>query len=187
MKKVDITIQRRMLVFLWFLAFAIPFHLFGLHFYFSSKGALLSSAIAAGFGGGILRTFRNRPEWHSNLSLLAPFVFVGNFYLFCPSSIGLLYGLTATSLCVCLWTQRRLLAKTSAGGRGEMAAYLQAAADPQLLAQFEQLFVSWSAASLAVVVLYAFVGSQWVAFVSLLSFAVILSSVVNFGNSKESK
>jgi hypothetical protein len=68
-----------------------------------------------------------------------------------------------------------------------MAAYLQAAADPQLLAQFEQLFVSWSAASLAVVVLYAFIGSQWVAFVSLLSFAVILSSVVNFGNSKESK
>ncbi|NBW80380.1 hypothetical protein EBR21_01370 [bacterium] len=187
MKKVDITIQRRMLVFLWFLAFALPFYLFGLHFYFSSKAALLSSAIAAGFGGGILRGARHRPEWHANLTLLAPFIFVGTFYLFCPSMIGLLYALTATSLCICLWSQRRLSAGTYSGGRGEMTAYLQSAAAPHLLVHFEQLFVSWSAASLAVVVLFAIVGSQWVAFVSLLSFAVVLSSMVNFGNSKEPK
>lgn len=68
-----------------------------------------------------------------------------------------------------------------------MSDLLMAAANPALLSQFEKLFVHWSVATLLACILFAFTGSQWMAFVSLLAFAVFLSSVVNLRNTKESK
>lgn len=178
---------RRMSFVLWFFVVAAPYYLLGLHFHFSAKGSLLSSAIAAAFGGLNSLAAKKHTVWQPALTLLSPFAFIGSFLLFCPAPVSLLFGLTLTALFVILCKAEHGAYSIVREGRGELSLLLQSAADSHLTQKYAQLFRSWSIGTLVTFTVYSMFPSPWIAFIPLTAIAVLLSSVVNSGAHKEFK
>ncbi|NBX17137.1 MAG: hypothetical protein EBR09_07215 [Proteobacteria bacterium] len=187
MRNNDNNITRRMNLILWFLVVAFPFYLLGLQFYFSAKGALLSSAVAAAFGALASMTAKKNSAWQSAVSLLSPFVFVGSVVLFCPVPAAMLFGLCLAVLFVLLNISQHSSVALVAGGRAELSHLLQSAANNHLTAKYKDLLRAWSMGAAGSFLLFALIGSHWLAYIPLVAIAVVLSSVIRSSSGKESK
>lgn len=187
MKAADNMNIRRMNFVLWYLVIAAPFHLLGLQFYFSSKGTLLSSAIAAAFGALLIPAATRRTALQPSLTLLSPFLLIGCFYLSFPTHQTLLFSLAVVSLSAGLQIVSQTKHTVVSGGRGELSLILKSAADPLLLKNYQLACKAWASAGIATVLVSSAIVSPWTAFLLPVAIAVILSSVINSPDAKEKR
>jgi hypothetical protein len=187
MKAADNMNNRRMNFFLWYLVIAAPFHLLGLQFYFSSKGTLLSSAIAAAFGALLIPAGYKHTGLQPTLTLISPFLLIACFYLSFPTHQTMLFGLAVISLSAGLQIVTQTKHTVMGGGRGELSLILKSAADPLLLKNYQLACKAWAAAGIVTVLVSSAIASQWTAFLLPAAIAVILSSVINSPHAKENR
>jgi uncharacterized membrane protein YoaK (UPF0700 family) len=185
MRAVEISINRSMQCILWFIVLSTLFYLLGLHYYFSSKGSLLSSAIAACFGAPFLNALRRPFRKSLTLTFTLPFIFVLAIYVFCPSRWGLLFALVLVGFCMGVWSEKHRSSGIVGGGRSELIMRLQSAGAPYLTEQFEVMFRLWSSLCLISVLVFAIFPSHWVAFIPLAAIAVRISSVLDLQTAQE--
>jgi hypothetical protein len=178
---------RRMNFFLWYLVIAAPFYLLGLQFYFSSKGTLLSSAIAAAFGALLIPAGNKHAALQPSLTLMSPFLLIACFYLSFPTHQALLFSLAVVSLSAGLQIVSQTQQSVVSGGRGELSLILKSAADPVLLKNYQLACKAWAAAGIVTVLVSSTLTSQWTAFLLPAAIAVILSSVINSRDAKENR
>jgi len=170
--------------FLWFLVLAIPADGLALQFYYSSKGALLSSAIAGCFGA--LLSLSLPQGLKDFLSLLSPFILVACIVLLMPLGLTCLYALTLATLLSSLLVLKERAEKQS-GGRSELVAALRSLAQPAAQQPFRNLFILWSVITVATILLERMIALQSVALIPMSAIAIILSSVLDSEHQKEPK
>lgn len=170
-----------------FLAAAWPLFQLTMQYHYSAKGSILSSAIAATFGGFLLVSRRSTSEiWTQRLTALSPFVLTTLIYLVIPHSSGLIYALTL-SLLTQILAQRMLSSSHAEGSRSQLFSKLSSLSSEQCTAHLQKLFFYWAALSFTSSLLHRNWPSQYSVYLPLLAFAVFSGAVQNCRASEESK
>jgi len=170
-----------------FLAAAWPLFQLTMQYHYSAKGSILSSAIAATFGGFLLVSRRSTSEmWTQRLAALSPFVLTTLIYLVIPHSSGLIYALTL-SLLTQILAQRMLSSSHAEGSRSQLLSKLSSLSSEQCTAHLQKLFFYWAALSFTSGLLHRTWPSQYSVYIPLLAFAVFSGAVQNCRASEESK
>jgi uncharacterized membrane protein len=173
--------------FLVFLTAAWPLYQLTMQYHYSAKGSILSSAIAASFGGLLLISRRSTSKrWTQRLTALSPFVLTTVVYLIIPHKLGLLYALTL-SLVVQLLAQRKLSNSFSEGSRSELLLKLTSLNSELGASHLQKLFFYWASFCLISGLLHRMLPSQLSVYIPLLAFAVFSGSVQNLRASEEFK
>jgi hypothetical protein len=172
---------------LGFLVISFPAHQLALHFYYSSKGTLLSGGLAACFGGLLAWSLSSKHGKHQDaLILLSPFALITSLYLVMPTQLNLLYSLVVTSVFLAFVLQTPPN-KSLLGGRTELISKLQPIAFSQMGFALRQTFFLWALFALGSQVIYSATLSHSAAFVPLLAIAVSCTAVQTSRVTKESR
>ncbi|MEY4064230.1 MAG: hypothetical protein RIR26_438 [Pseudomonadota bacterium] len=172
--------------FLVFLLLSFAAHRLALHYYFSSKGLLLSSAIAGGFGA-LWWLLEKRPsaKWRSLLALASPAGVVMMLYLVMPTGLNLLFSLAISSLTFGYFLTP-LPPESARGGRTELLSLLRPLAAETMIKSMRMLFGRWFLLTLLTKVIHVLTHSTIAAFIPLLGIAVSLTAVHNHAAQRRS-
>lgn len=173
--------------FLVFFTAAWPLFQLTMQYHYSAKGSILSSAIAASFGGLILMARKSETNmWTQRLTVLSPFVLTTLVYFIMPHKSALLYGLVL-SLGIQLFNQMKFPFSDHTGSRSELLTKLTSLFTARSSVHLQKLFLYWATLSLASTLLHKIWPSQFTVCIPLLAFAVFAGSVQNSLAAEESK
>lgn len=172
--------------FLVFLAAAWPLFQLTMQYHYSAKGSILSSAIAATFGGFLLISRRSTSDmWTQRLTALSPFVLTTLIYLVIPHKSGLIYALTLSLITQIL--AQHMLSSHAEGSRSQLFSKLTSLSSERCAAHLQKLFFYWAALSFTSSLLHRTWPSQFSVCLPLLAFAVFSGAVQNYRALEEPK